>query len=374
MKLNYYRELDGVRAIAALMVMVFHFFGLSYVHNAYPTIAKFSVFGQTGVSLFFVLSGFLITRILLSTKNSPNYFYNFYIRRALRIFPLYYLVLIIYYFVLPLIFQSPSVPFNQQVYHWLYLQNFAKTFEWSYQGPGHFWSLAVEEHFYMFWPFTIFFLNNKKIIASCIAIVVFAILCRVILVSNNYEVFYFTFCRMDELAIGALLAFFELRNKLVAKNANKFLLLGIAILIPTITVWTFFTGSHNPILQVIKYLLLSFTYFSIVGYVVSVRESHPVKKLLGLKPLIFSGKISYGLYVFHPLVYVNVSKFIKTSNIAFDFVIMFTLTYLVASASFYFFEERFLKLKRFFKYPGEMKGFAVQTLHNPPSYIEAGKD
>ncbi len=151
MKLIYYKNLDGIRAIAALMVMFFHFFASIKINT--PTLSvllKLSIFGQTGVTLFFVLSGFLITRILISTKHNTDYFKNFYLRRTLRIFPLYYLFLLIYYYIYPLIFNTGFTPIKDQLYFYAYIQNFAETFHWTANGPNHFWSLAVEEHFYLF--------------------------------------------------------------------------------------------------------------------------------------------------------------------------------------------------------------------------------
>jgi peptidoglycan/LPS O-acetylase OafA/YrhL len=164
MEFKHLRELDGIRAIAALMVMFFHFFQNIQTDDSFLlTVKKLSIFGQTGVSLFFVLSGFLITRILINTKNSESYFLNFYVRRSLRIFPLYFFFLLLYYFVLPWLEQKPIASFDRQIYFWTYLQNLAVTFEWDFAGPGHFWSLAVEEHFYLFWPFLIYFLTQRGI-------------------------------------------------------------------------------------------------------------------------------------------------------------------------------------------------------------------
>lgn len=350
MDLSYRRELDGVRAIAALMVMFFHFFQIPEIYSAYATIIKLSVFGQTGVSLFFVLSGFLITRILIFTKNTPGFFYNFYVRRSLRIFPLYFVFLGIYYFLLPLIFKTPIASFNLQVYYWLYLQDFAITFKWSQDGPGHFWSLAIEEHFYLFWPLLVYYLNNKRVAIASVIIIVVAFLMRLLLVNHNYEVYYFTFCRMDELAIGALLALLEVKNKLVSRNATKFLLLFVTIIIPTLIMWVYFTGSATPVVQVVKFLLIAFSYFSIIGFIISAKETNFIKKILQIKPLLFSGKISYGLYVFHPVCFEIVHRFLNTSNIFSNFVLSFASTYLIAFTSYNLFENRFLKLKKYFEY------------------------
>ncbi len=142
--LKYFPELDGLRGISALMIIFFHFFqGVDALE--YNLITKILVFGQTGVTLFFVLSGFLISRILLDTKNEENFFRNFYVRRSLRIFPLYYLFLLMIYVLYPLILNN-KIRFEELWYYFIYLQGLAVTFNWPTIGPGHFWSLAVEEH------------------------------------------------------------------------------------------------------------------------------------------------------------------------------------------------------------------------------------
>ena len=212
-KLKYYQNLDGVRAIAALMVIVFHFFRETTPNTQLLYIVKeISYFGQTGVTLFFVLSGFLITRILIYTKGTEGYFKNFYLRRTLRIFPLYYLFLLLWYYVAPIFIEMESSSFNQQIYYFSYLQNFARTFDWNVIGPNHFWSLAVEEHFYLFWPFIIFFFSRKNLVRITFGIILFAMVLRAFMLGDGYSVFIFTFTRFDTLAIGALLAVLELKN------------------------------------------------------------------------------------------------------------------------------------------------------------------
>jgi len=349
MELKYHKELDGIRAIAALMVIISHFFRVFEATGQFAFLNKIAVFGQTGVSLFFVLSGFLITRILMNTKDSPGYFVNFYSRRALRIFPLYYLALCIYYIVLPLIYHTPIADLSLQKYHWLYLQNFAMTFGWNFEGPNHFWSLAVEEHFYLFWPFLVYFLSNKRLIAAILFIIILAFGLRVILLKHNFDVFYFTFCRIDELAVGALLAILEARQKLNEKNAKKYLYLALVLLIPAISLWTVFTGAANQTIQLFKYLLLSGTCFGVIGFVVSIKKTHPIKRLLETRALLYSGKISYGLYVYHPICIGIVGAFLRTSSNILNFILMLITTYLVATVSYYLFELKFLRLKRFFE-------------------------
>ncbi len=351
MTLNYYKNLDGIRAIAALMVMFFHFFSpLSSGSKALQFISKISVFGQTGVTLFFVLSGFLITRILLHTKNKKGYFRNFYVRRTLRIFPLYYLFLVVFYYLVPLLTNTEKSTINEQLYYFTYLQNFAITFKWNAFGPEHFWSLAVEEHFYLFWPLIIYFFSRKNINTIIYAIIVFAFILRFYMALHNYKVFYFTFTRFDALAIGSLLALLELKNVFKPENVNKFLLsLGI-IFIPTIAIWTVFTGGGNLYIQVFKYLFLSFTYFCLIGFTLCISQNHIINQLLKTKFFSYTGKISYGLYVYHPLIYFICSQLFHIDNIIFDLLTKLLITYIISSLSYYLFESYFLRLKRFFEY------------------------
>src|SRR6185503_15568764 len=138
-------------------------------------VTKITGYGVWGVDLFFVLSGFLITGILLETKGRPGYFRNFYIRRTLRIVPLYYAVLALLFFVLPIgmfaqydasLLQMHSV----QGWLWSYLSNYRLGPETSFSIPyvSHFWSLAVEEHFYLLWPTVILLLSRRAALWGCV--------------------------------------------------------------------------------------------------------------------------------------------------------------------------------------------------------------
>jgi peptidoglycan/LPS O-acetylase OafA/YrhL len=350
MNLKYHKELDGVRAIAVLMVIFFHFF---FDLNLHPLLTKVANFGRTGVSLFFVLSGFLITRILVATKESPGYFSSFYVRRALRIFPLYYLFLTLIFIILPLISGKPFPPFSLQMYNWTYLQNFALAFRWEHVSPRHLWSLSVEEHFYLFWPLLIYLLSVGKIVLASISIIVMAFVVKYFMIEYDYAAYYFTFARIDELAMGALLAILEIKNKLIERNANKLLLISVILAIPTFALMTIFTDIDNTIIQIVKYNLLAFTFMSMIGYVISLRETGLVKRFLRTKPMVFSGKISYGIYIYHPLCIAAVWDVFPKMNLVMLFVIAVGFTFLVASASYYLFELNFLKLKRFFEYKKE---------------------
>jgi len=352
MSLKYHKELDGVRAIAVFMVIFFHFFFKPEL-NLPPLLIRIANFGRTGVSLFFVLSGYLITRILIATKESPSYFSSFYVRRSLRIFPLYYLFLTLIFIILPLISGDPFAPFDLQVYSWTYLQNFALSFRWPHVSYRHLWSLSVEEHFYLFWPLLIYFLSIRKVVVAIVLIIVMAFVVKYFMAMHDYVYYYFTFARIDELSMGALLAVLEIKNKLIDKNANKFLLTSVILAIPTIALLVIFTKINSTIIQIVKYNLLAFTFLSMIGYIISLRKTSWVKRFLRTKPMVFSGKISYGLYIYHPLCIGAIWSVFPKMHLALLFAIAVGFTILTASVSYYLFELNFLKLKRFFEYKKE---------------------
>ncbi len=352
MKIKYYNELDGVRGIAAFMVMLLHFSYFIKDPRVFKLISSFSFLGEFGVTLFFVLSGFLITRILLSSKENNNYFSNFYIRRALRIFPLYYLFLILMYLVYPIISSVAFVPFGQQICYWIYLQNFAISFKWQEIGPGHFWSLAVEEHFYFFWPILVFYLAKTNIRKSVYAICILAFLLRVVLSSKGIDVYYNTFTRIDSLAMGALLAIIELENKMNVGIKKQFLSGFFISLIVTLVLGYLTSGERNIAMQSIKYVLINAVCYTFIGYIISAGADNFLSKILKTGPFKYTGKISYGLYIYHPFCFDFLAAHFKLYGryLILDFILSFLFCYLVATASYYLFEIRFLKLKKKFKY------------------------
>src|SRR5436190_1162893 len=186
--------LDGVRGIAALMVMSFHYW--DGAGSRWPAL------GQTGVDLFFVLSGFLITRILLAARDSPGYFRNFYARRALRILPLYYGFLAVHQLLLPRLQGRESPPFARAWWFWVHLQNIPTTFPGLIaDGPGVYWSLAVEEHFYLVWPVLVLVVPSRWLPRVAGAVIVLALAARALfLFALDLPVDTFTACRMDAIA------------------------------------------------------------------------------------------------------------------------------------------------------------------------------
>jgi peptidoglycan/LPS O-acetylase OafA/YrhL len=209
--------LDGLRALA-VFVVVEHNISLVtggqgvILHQLESMLHR----GWMGVQLFFVLSGFLITRILLETQGSPRYFSSFYSRRALRIFPLYYATLIFMFLLLPALGQTPTLlaedmPLSRQIWLWTYLSNWTGPRGFGGGSPPvfHFWSLAVEEQFYLLWPLVVLFCTPKRLMQVCGGVVLASLLCRAAFLLSGTDptaIYTSTLSRMDALALGALVA------------------------------------------------------------------------------------------------------------------------------------------------------------------------
>jgi peptidoglycan/LPS O-acetylase OafA/YrhL len=187
-------QLDGMRGLAILLVLFAH---SAIAFTRVPAFRWIENYGNLGVQLFFVLSGFLITRILLDTKDTPHFFRNFFVRRALRIYPLYYVLLGFVVF---------SGLVHQHGVRWwpyiLYLSNiiYGAGTEPSPLGPV--WSLAVEEQFYLVWPFVVSVVSRRGLERLCVAMIVGAVGLRL----TGVMQFHNTLVQLDALAAGALVA------------------------------------------------------------------------------------------------------------------------------------------------------------------------
>src|SRR5688500_14259012 len=223
--------LDGLRGIAIILVMLHHFTYIRPTSGIDGLIGSVMFFCWSGVDLFFVLSGFLITGILLDTRGSEKYFTTFYARRTLRIFPLYYLVLFLALVVLPnfpalhamLTAQEETgqVVMPAQWPYWLYLTNFAIADRgWVHGWVDVAWSLAIEEQFYLVWPLVIWLCPPRVVAVLCAVILVAEPAARVFLRGAEEEpvlvlpIYVLTWFRLDGLAMGALLALAQRRGLL----------------------------------------------------------------------------------------------------------------------------------------------------------------
>jgi peptidoglycan/LPS O-acetylase OafA/YrhL len=296
--------LDGLRGIAILLVLFDHAFVLvsGSPHLFFRAIEKVTGNGWIGVDLFFVLSGYLITSILLNSKTSQNYFRNFYARRALRIFPAYFICLIIALVVVPHLPHRVGSMLGLfrgttgQAWLWTYCANIKITLvhSWYFGTLDPFWSLAVEEHFYFLWPALVLMLSTKSLRRVCGILIFVAPLIRAAMVFNHNEVgaYVFTLCRMDSLAWGALAASFvhDRRSGLISffRAAWIFPLIAFAItaLWPHNGAWkTKFDFTAG----------MSILGFAFCGIVLStVANPLPFLKNSTLRSF---GKYSYGIYI-----------------------------------------------------------------------------
>lgn len=304
--------LDGVRGIAVLAVMAFHFSMFSGIE---ATTAALGVWhgiasvGWIGVDLFFVLSGFLITGILYESKGTEGYFRTFYARRALRIFPLYFGVLAAFFLVLPLLLPgSDAVRANtsSQIWFWTHLTNVQIALEgWSTSSfyLVHFWSLAVEEQFYLVWPVVVLLLSGRQLVRFCAAVMVFSLLLRMYLFATGAGIgaYVLTPARMDTLAFGAALAI-GVRDPILYAHLRRYAppLAGVAAtLLGGILLWRGALDKTDAVTGTLGFTLLGALFSAGVLFAVSSDRGSWCSRVLSSRGLRFFGKYSYALYVFH---------------------------------------------------------------------------
>jgi peptidoglycan/LPS O-acetylase OafA/YrhL len=362
--------LDGIRGLAILLVMTVHFIGGAVAETPLQKFfVKAAVHGWMGVDLFFVLSGFLITGILLGSKNKPRYFRNFYARRALRIFPLYYAVLIALFLILPLlVMPSPLLETarSHQIWLWTYTSNFfiAWTGTWdSLNYVAHFWSLAIEEHFYLVWPLVVFYFPAPTLKKICIGVIVFALALRIALALadiNETSISVLTPCRIDALCVGAFIAL-RLREPGVwprwMANSNYAVLASGAALF-AVMAFASFTGLAEDVLHQVRGTFIAL-FFGALILLALKPASNAVSYILQGPYLGFFGKYSYGLYVYHGILtwyfmetHLNDQLTAWSGSLwlamAARMLIGVGLSLLIAVPSYHLFEKRFLDLKRYF--------------------------
>jgi peptidoglycan/LPS O-acetylase OafA/YrhL len=336
----------------------------------------------SGVDLFFVLSGFLITGILLRAKDKPGYFKNFYMRRVLRIFPLYYAELAVIFWVVPL-FHPTYTHDVQRIYDtqgwlWAYSENIAiglnadDYFDVDWLWVGHLWSLAVEEHFYLVWPMLVFFCSRRGLLYTCLGLLFVTPIIRTLMTANHTyyaTTFTLTFCRTDELAFGGLVAL-TLGEPGGYERLRRYSKWGFAIagayLLGALLIHRRPLDYRHWSMLCVGFSALA-TFYSSVLITALAPERTAFKRVLESRFLTGFGKYSYGAYIFHtPMQPVYLMLF-PPRKIAFASrglgdalsqvvgllgfgVIGIACTMLFAVMSYHAFEKHFLKLKRFFEY------------------------
>jgi len=359
--------LDGLRAIAFLIVFFFHTRNLP--------------FGWMGVQLFFVLSGFLITDILLRMKEKlprREFFTKFYGRRFLRIFPLYYfylLLLIIFIFILPsLKLNLLNAEINKGYLNQIWVAGFyvydffhATTFFERSRFFTHLWSLSVEEQFYLLWPLLIFLTPRERFKQLCLTAIGLGFIFRLIitliyrtqafpfLLSDPQQaVNVLPFSHLDAFAFGAYISRFELPRP-------RLQLLILAVTVPALGLLTDFLSKGTLTLALGYDLPMTGYYKEVWGYtllnylfavlIYCVARTHLPTNILESAPLRYLGKISYGLYVYHyGIIAITVALFRKY-DLEYSlrspqmFIVSMSATLLIATLSFYLLEKPIINLK-----------------------------
>lgn len=382
-------ELDGIRGLAILGVLCSHVASVGGILNATaPAPWERAVFTVLiplwgGVDLFFVLSGFLITGILLRTREANNYFRSFYARRMLRIFPIYYLTitlsLLLGRFLGEVGRQLPAWT-SWKVAYFLYLQNWPVF--WHGQKVmgglwGVYWSLAVEEQFYFVWPLLIFLCSEKTVIRICLWGLPFAILLRAYLCyayfGAEFGLLQLTTSRMEGLLLGSACAVFM--------HAHKKPLPRLWIVASTVAGASLFGAIaifHNrELVATGKWMsLFGTTSYALLSLALVAASQHPfplLRRFLTLTWLRSMGKYSYGMYVYHIFLVFALRRYLVNGRVptggsgipyawpvkVLAFLAEILVVYLFAKVSYELVEKRFLQLKRRFQPKGSTENSSL---------------
>ena len=365
-------ELDGLRGMAILLVLVAHYFAVPGVGAASLLNGYWFRLGWTGVDLFFVLSGFLIGGILLGARDSPNYFKTFYARRFFRIIPIYYAWILIYMVlsVLGRNFLSTRVGTVQKIdisilAHFLFLQNFHEFLKgtvsfWWFSST---WSLAVEEQFYLVAPLLVRYLP-KRVLALVLVLFTFgAPILRFMIRNGSSEGPWLAYrlmpCRADSLAVGVLAALLWNNPKARAwLETHALVLYGLfAILFAGVAyLWRWYSDPLLPLTQTIGYTWLAL-FFAVLLLLVLSRRASLLSAFMRLGFLRDIGGVSYCIYIIHTAVFLFCHQIIlhalpvvtdgKAAGVT--FLAAFT-TYAIAKLSWRFFEQPLLRSGHAFQY------------------------
>ena len=350
-----------------LLVLAFHFAHLDGdVGPPAGALLGLTRFGWSGVDLFFVLSGFLITGILLDTKGGAGYFRAFYVRRALRIFPLYYAYLAVLFLVVPRLAPAAaaSVKPSSQGWLWSYLGNVLFARERGFDASpyaGHFWSLAVEEQFYLAWPLAVALLSPRRLWAVTLALLPVAFATRFAIHRTSWNAtaaYVLTPCRADALAVGALVAqSWRRAGQERLRRLAPWALGGAAAAV--LCVWivrgSFFGG--DPAVQVWAFTPLALGYGAVLVLALTSGERSLLRRTLAAPWLRGVGRYSYGLYVLHYPVFrgleaagLGPATFARSLGSGLAGILAFSalagaVSFAAALASWHLLEKHFLKLK-----------------------------
>ncbi|WP_433966854.1 acyltransferase family protein [Tunturiibacter gelidiferens] len=354
--------LDGLRGVAILSVMLYHFTGT--YKGANPLLRLWSLVagaGWMGVDLFFVLSGFLITGILYDTAHAEHKVRNFYARRALRIFPLFYAVLFGLLLLTPVLHMHWR---SEHLLYFFYLSNADHLLVPHFQSPsqwvnlGHLWSLAVEEQFYLLWPFVVWRVKNRTTLLRIIlAVLVAGPILRALLIATGMDALEMSrllVTRADSLLFGGGVALLARAPSADRIPTERILITSVSLLAILLYV------AHGPEassawIATVGYSAIAMCFASLIF--LAQEGSNWVTALFDRPLLRFFGRYSYGLYLFHGLYFVylrhlagRIEHLMHSGLLAQLLIVVFGFLFSIVLAvlSYHFFEAPILTLKRRF--------------------------
>ncbi|WP_025609451.1 acyltransferase family protein [Pontibacter actiniarum] len=333
--------LDGIRGLAILAVLCYH-------------CTSFFPLGWVGVDLFFVLSGFLLTNILLQRRQESGYFRSFYAKRALRILPLY--ALILWAACIFSVIYATELP---HISYFFFLQNVSTALANAFPGNthhlNHLWSIAVEEQFYLILPLAVYFLAARNYLLFLFALLVTALLSRSLLFwEGNLGYYVLLTSRMDALAFGSLAALLLQHHREVLNRWTLPLLYASAGIL-LVAVLTEGPGYDNPYLATAGYTLFALLFSCLLTVSLSTHPRNAVRQLFRTRTLRALGKYSFGLYIYHwplfrlftdPLKH-HLKGYIPGQYLSLSVALLLAATTaIVTLLSYHLVEVRFLRLKK----------------------------
>jgi peptidoglycan/LPS O-acetylase OafA/YrhL len=371
--------LDGLRGIAILLVIAVHYLGtFAEVEPGAPLLFQLARGGWVGVDLFFALSGFLITGILIRTVESENYYRNFYARRTLRIFPLYYASLALIFGIGALVPMFRSEEFQQiaslQGWLWLYASNIKVAINQQWQTFGlfggdwvelsHLWSLAVEEQFYLVWPALIAVTPGRHRLRLTLIAFLSALALRLIFIhhGNIIAAYVLMPCRMDALATGAFIAVLAAREGGTTRllRWSRPVAIASALAIAVMWLWRGDFWQRDPVVAGVGFSLVALLAGCFVVFSIALPTEHLLIRGLSARWLRQIGRVSYGMYIIHfallKILFLRITPveelapFLgsEAAVIVLRFGIVVVVSYALARLSWHFLERPFLGLKRHF--------------------------
>lgn len=367
--MHYFKNLDGLRVIAFFFVLFNHTMWRNTLREYYQgdneIIKQFIDFlgnGGLGVSIFFTLSGFLITYIILTEIEATGglNIKRFYIKRILRIWPLYFVLLLFSFLIYPALraaFGVESLWTSNVSPYVLFLSNFEMINLFKYYPEREVlflsitWSIAIEEQFYLVWPFFFKYTSKKLWGFVPLLLIILSVVFQVVYRKDDLTLYYHTVSCISDLSMGGLLAYLTLYHRSVSttvKQLSKKTIVGIYIMAFLILIFSKSIIQHEH--YKIVYTLIAILFFAFV-----IAEQNLSKnsfyKFSSSRLMTSIGKYTYGLYLLHPIVILfvgNVFEFFQLKSLSYSIlecILIWLVSIMVSFISYHYFEKHFLKLK-----------------------------